>query len=100
MSLEPSPEPVDPAESYEATLELVGAAQKGDRSALEALFERYLPRVRQIVALRMGRRLNQVVEFDDIAQDVLLKVFQQGAANTGKGKINFVLIYFHYQQIS
>ena len=76
MSLEPSPEPVDPAESYEATLELVGAAQKGDRSALEALFERYLPRVRQIVAVRMGRRLNQVVEFDDIAQDVLLKVFQ------------------------
>ena len=30
---------------------------------------------------------------------VLLKVFQQGAANTGNGKINFVFIHFYYQQI-
>jgi hypothetical protein len=79
-----SPEPRDRAQEpddgaslvYEETLVLVGAAQKGDRNALESLFERYLPRVRRTAALRTGRRLNQFVEFDDIAQDALIKVFQ------------------------
>ncbi len=36
---------------------LVLAAQGGDRDALEGLFRRYLPRVRQIVALRLGYSL-------------------------------------------
>lgn len=58
------------------TTRLVGAAQKGDRRALEELFSRYLPRVRQIVALRMGRRQRQILEVDDIAQEALLRVFQ------------------------
>jgi RNA polymerase sigma-70 factor (ECF subfamily) len=79
-----SPEPRDRAQEpddgaslvYEETLVLVGAAQKGDRNALESLFERYLPRVRRTAALRTGWRLNQFVEFDDIAQDTLIKVFQ------------------------
>jgi RNA polymerase sigma-70 factor (subfamily 1) len=58
------------------TFELVRAAQAGDRRALEDLFARYLPRVRQIVALRMGRRLRELEDVDDVAQDVLLKAFQ------------------------
>ena len=59
-----------------ATTLLVRAAQAGDAAALETLFARYLPRVRQIVALRTGRRLQQLIEIDDIVQEVLLDVFK------------------------
>jgi RNA polymerase sigma-70 factor (ECF subfamily) len=63
-------------ESPVATTLLVRAAQAGDAAALEALFARYLPRVRQIVALRLGRRLKQIIEIDDIVQEVLLDAFR------------------------
>jgi RNA polymerase sigma-70 factor (ECF subfamily) len=43
---------------------------------LEDLFARYLPVVRRIVALRLGKRLSQLVEIDDLVQDALLAVFQ------------------------
>lgn len=59
-----------------STTRLVGAARDGDRRALEALFERYLPRVRLIVAVRLGKRQRQILEVDDIAQEVLLKIFK------------------------
>ena len=61
---------------FEKTLVLVNSAQKGDRRALEALFERYLPRVQRIVALRLGWKLSQFATVEDIAQEVLLKAFQ------------------------
>ena len=56
--------------------QLVSAAQEGNAAALESLFSRYLPRVRHIVALRMGWRLRQLVEIDDVVQEVLLDVFK------------------------
>ena len=46
------------------TIQLVLAAQNGDAAALESLFSRYLPYVTQIVALRVGRRLGQMVEVE------------------------------------
>jgi RNA polymerase sigma-70 factor (ECF subfamily) len=55
---------------------LVDAAKGGDRRALENLFARYLPRVRQIVALRLGRRQHQFLEDDDVVQEILFTVFQ------------------------
>jgi RNA polymerase sigma-70 factor (ECF subfamily) len=64
-----------PESPVETTL-LVRAAQAGDAAALESLFARYLPRVRQIVALRMGWRLRQMVDVDDVVQEVLLDAFQ------------------------
>jgi len=39
------------------------------------LFERYLARVRRIVALRMGRRLRDLHDVDDLVQEALLGVF-------------------------
>ena len=59
-----------------ATVVLVRAAQSGDRQAVEQLFARYLPRVRQIVALRLGPRLRQVVDVEDVVQEALLRVFE------------------------
>lgn len=58
------------------TIGLVGAAQKGDRGALETLFARYLPRVRQIVALRLGQRQRQFLEVEDVVQETLWTVFR------------------------
>ena len=66
----------NPDESFESTNGLVRRAQKGDTRALEDLFSRYLPRVRQIVALRTGQKLRQMLELDDIVQEVLLKLLR------------------------
>lgn len=59
-----------------ATICLVGAAKKGDRQALESLFARYLPRVRQIVALRLGQRQRKFLEVEDVVQETLYTIFR------------------------
>jgi RNA polymerase sigma-70 factor (ECF subfamily) len=61
---------------FQRTTLLVSEAQAGNRSALEDLFRRYLPVVRNIVAMRMGLRLRQLVDSDDLVQEALLRVFQ------------------------
>jgi len=58
------------------TLELIRASQHGDPLAIETLFSRYFPRVMRIVSLRMGRRLAAFVAEEDVAQEVLLRVFR------------------------
>ncbi len=62
--------------SLDTTLRLVRDAQGGDERALDDLFRRYLPRTRRIVACRMGWRLRQLEEHEDIVQATLLRVFQ------------------------
>jgi RNA polymerase sigma-70 factor (ECF subfamily) len=57
----------------EPTLDLVAAAQGGDRTALDALFERYLPRVRLIVGARMGWSAGKLGDLEDLVQESLLK---------------------------
>ena len=49
----------------------LAAAQTGDRTALDALFARYLPRVRAMVAARMGRTVRQLADVDDLVQETL-----------------------------
>ncbi len=62
--IEPSP--------FEETVGLVRATQAGDLAAREELFARYLPRVRQIVALRIGRRVAELQENEDLVQEALM----------------------------
>ena len=54
------------------TVRLVKASVDGDKAAVEALFSRYYPRVCQIVALRMGRTMQQFGDLEDIAQESML----------------------------
>ena len=75
-TLQTVPDPIPPDEELDATLQLVRAAQTGDGAALDRLLERYLPRVRQIVALRAGWRVRQMVDIEDVVQDVLLRVLK------------------------
>ncbi len=57
------------------TMNLVAKAQQDDTAALEQLFERCLPRVRQAAALRMGRTANQLFDYEDVVQDALTEAF-------------------------
>lgn len=51
------------------SLHLVARAQEGDGEALERLFERYYPRVLQIVRFRLGTRLRESLDSGDIVQE-------------------------------
>lgn len=55
-----------------ATLALVVRAQGGDRDAAAALYERYLPRVRGLTAVRMGSTLVDLSDCEDVVQDAML----------------------------
>jgi len=62
--------------NIEATLHIVRAAQGGDARAVDELFTRYLPRTRRIVACRMGCRLRDLEDQEDLVQGALLRVFE------------------------
>lgn len=66
----------EPPGSQQPTADLVRGAQSGDPRAREVLFARYLPYVREIAALRMGWRLRQILEIDDLVQEVMLDAVQ------------------------
>lgn len=63
--------------SVQTTIRLLREARAGGRGALEDLFSRYLPRVRRIVALRLGYPMRDFAEFEDIVQDSLLRAFDK-----------------------
>jgi RNA polymerase sigma-70 factor (ECF subfamily) len=65
---------VDPA--LTRTIELVRAAQGGDRQALDRLITRYYERVRRIVRVRLGARLRGRLESGDILQEVFIDVLR------------------------
>jgi RNA polymerase sigma-70 factor (ECF subfamily) len=64
------------SDDFVETIQLVREAQGGDRAALESLFERYLPRVRQIVALRLGFQPSQFDQHEEIVQEALVNTFK------------------------
>lgn len=65
---------VDPLNT---TLHLVRRSQDGDTAARDELFRRILPRLRHAVALRLGKRVREVVEDEDIVQETLLDAHTQ-----------------------
>lgn len=54
------------------SLELVLRAQGGDRAALDRLIERYRERVLKIVRLRLGTKLREQVDSEDILQETFI----------------------------
>ena len=54
------------------SIELVQRIQTGDRDALNELFERYKPRLKRIIRIKMGARLQRHLDEDDIVQEVFL----------------------------
>ena len=72
---ESDPEPELPQEPN-STINLIHRAQRGEDEALNLLFERYFPRVRQFVRTKLGTRLRQRVESVDIVQETFGKAMQ------------------------
>lgn len=54
---------------------LIERAQQGDQRAFELLFEKYRRRLAVLIYYRLGPRLREQVEIDDILQETLLKAF-------------------------
>jgi RNA polymerase sigma factor (sigma-70 family) len=67
---------MSPASDFEQTLDLVLRARGGNAVALRDLFERCYPRAVRIASLRMGKRLSEFIDYEDIAQEALAKVFR------------------------
>ena len=62
--------------AFTTTIQLLEHAQRGDDRAVDDLFTRYLPIVRQIAALRTGRSLRRLVSDEDIVQEAMLRAFR------------------------
>ncbi len=59
------------------TVDLVKAAQAGDRQALERVLERYYERVRRAVGIRMGPRVRSWTDSVDIMTRTFLKALEK-----------------------
>lgn len=59
--------------SAESSFDLLLRAKKGDQKAVEALFTRYLPRVRRWAHGRLPASSRSLLNTDDLAQEVLLR---------------------------
>ena len=68
--------PPSPPVSFAETQVLIEGACQGDERALAALFTRYYPRTRAIVALRLGTTARKFIDHEDIVQDTLLNAFR------------------------
>jgi RNA polymerase sigma-70 factor (ECF subfamily) len=56
---------------------LLEKIQNGDQSAFNALFQRHRPKLRQMIAWRMDRRLAARVDASDVIQDAYLEAFKR-----------------------
>ncbi len=63
-------------EEFLRTTQLVQQAQKGDDVAANTLMSRFLPRVRKIVVGKIGRRVRQLDEVEDVLQGAMLKAWK------------------------
>lgn len=75
-------------DSMSAQLEL---ARGGDQAAMAELFDQYRTRLRQMVKLRLDRRLQGRVDPSDVLQDAYLEASQRLAAYSTKEGLPFFL---------
>ncbi len=75
---------------FHHTLALVDRAQRDDSAALQELFTRYLPRVRRIVALRVGRNQQEILDLDDVTQEALIDALRGLAKFSAQSDASFV----------
>src|SRR4051794_18475264 len=69
---------------------LLGLAKRGSRAALGTLLARYRRRLGVLVAFRVGRRLREKVDVDDLLQEVSLEAHQQIRRFQGDTKREFL----------
>ena len=59
------------------SMELVQKVQGGEGGAMDELLERYQPRMRRIIAIKMGAKLRRQIDVEDILQEVFLIAFRK-----------------------
>ncbi len=59
------------------SMELVHKVRDGEGGAMDELLERYQPRMRRIIAIKMGPKLRRQIDVEDILQEVFLIVFHK-----------------------
>jgi RNA polymerase sigma-70 factor (subfamily 1) len=72
------------------TLTLIRNAQDGDRSAFEALFERYYPRVSSIVRARAGSDLRRLIGTEDLLQNSMIEAIRSFENVQIRGEAGFI----------
>ncbi len=70
-------EPATPARNLESTFELLDAARRGDREALERLFARHLRPLQRWASGRLPQWARDLADTDDLVQDTLLQTFKR-----------------------
>ena len=70
-------QPGGPRPDLEATFDLLHRAQEGDGDALEALFERYLPRLRVWAHNWLPYGARDLSETDDLVQEVFIRMLSR-----------------------
>lgn len=76
MSPPSAPTPPPPGDALESTTSLLSRAKDGDRSALESLAARYLPRLRRWASGRIPSRARSLFDTVDLVQEALLRTFE------------------------
>ncbi len=64
-------------EQATSSFDLIERIKRGDREAFTPLFEKYRPRLAVLVHYRMGARLRDAFEVDDIVQETFLQAYRQ-----------------------
>jgi RNA polymerase sigma-70 factor (ECF subfamily) len=72
-------------------VELIRRAGEGDTTGLESLLERYRPRLRRMIKLRLDRRLQGRVDPSDVIQEAYLEVSRKLAEYLGDPSLPFFL---------
>jgi RNA polymerase sigma-70 factor (ECF subfamily) len=73
------------------TEDLLRRAARGDERAAAELFDRYRQRLRQMIRLRLDRRLQGRVDPSDVLQDALIDVTEQLPAYLARPEMPFFL---------
>src|SRR5947209_16108872 len=71
--------------------ELIRRAGEGDTTGLDGLLERYRPRLRRMIKLRLDRRLQGRVDPSDVIQEAYLEVSRKLAEYLGDPSMPFFL---------
>lgn len=74
-----------------AVQDLVNRAAGGEEPALAALFDRYRGRLRQMVRLRLDRRLQGRIDASDVLQEAYLDLSRKLPEYAGKASLPFFL---------
>src|SRR5262245_44955231 len=74
------------ASRSDTTNDLLERARNGDSAAVDALFARYLPRLRRWAAGRLPRWARDLSDTHDVVQETLLRTFKRVDAFEARGE--------------